>query len=159
MPNSVSPPTDPAELAERLGHVARRLRRGASAELAPLGLTGAQARVLRALAAAAGPLKMAELAARLEVVPRSATSMVDGLEAAGLARRHHDPADRRLVRVAPTAAGTALLERLDAARRDGAERVFGSLAPPERAELARLLEALCQRGCCPACGAGAGDRR
>lgn len=158
MPHSASSPDTAAELAERFGHVARRLRRGTTAELAPLGLTGAQARVLRTLAAAGGPLRMAELAARLEVVPRSATSMVDALEAAGLAARHPDPDDRRSVLVAPTPSGTALLDRLDAARRATAAAVFGRLDRAEQQQLGRLLAAVCERGHCAACRPGAGGR-
>ncbi|HUI02033.1 MAG TPA: MarR family transcriptional regulator [Acidimicrobiales bacterium] len=138
------------EVAELFTHTARRLRRGQVAQLAPLGLTYAQARALR-LVAGAGPLRMAELAAQLEVVPRSATTMVDALEAAGLVTRHPDPGDRRSVQVALTAAGGRLLERLEAARHDSALEVFGGLDPGQRATLVGLLEALCARGACVQC--------
>jgi len=50
------------ELAELLSHSARRLRRGSTAQLAPLGLTAAQARVLRMVASAGRPLRMADIA-------------------------------------------------------------------------------------------------
>jgi len=141
---------DPSQLAELFTHTARRLRRGSIAQLAPLGMTYAQARALR-LVAAGPPLRMAELAARLEVVPRSATDMVDALERAGLVTRHADPEDRRSVLVGPTPAGRDLLERLEAARRDSAEEIFGSLAPSKRAALAALLDELCSRGACITC--------
>src|SRR5579872_3049532 len=98
------------DLADLIGRAARRLRRGSLAHLGPLGLTMAQAKVLRAVAS--GPLRMADIAARLEVVPRTVTPMVDGLEEAGLVRRQADPDDRRSVLVEPTAAGRSLLERL-----------------------------------------------
>src|SRR5580693_4420428 len=91
------------ELAERLTHSARRLRLGSTAQLAPLGLTNAQARVLRIVASAGHPLRMADIAARLEVVPRSVTTMVDGVEEAGLIVRSTDPYDRRSVLVTLTA--------------------------------------------------------
>jgi DNA-binding MarR family transcriptional regulator len=139
------------ELAELLSHTARRLRRGSTAQLAPLGLTGAQARVLRILARADRPLRMADIAAGLEVVPRSVTTMVDGVEAAGLIVRATDPEDRRAVLVSLTAAGQALLERLERARRATAEEVFGDLARDEREDLARLLGGLCRRGGCSSC--------
>src|ERR1035438_5832265 len=67
------------ELAELLTHTSRRLRRGSIVQLAPLGLTYAQARVLRLVAAHGRPLRMADLAAQLDVVPRSVTTMVDAL--------------------------------------------------------------------------------
>jgi DNA-binding MarR family transcriptional regulator len=133
------------ELAELLIYAARRLRRGSTAQLAPLGLTNAQARVLAIVATAGRPLRMAEIAARLEVVPRSVTTMVDGVEAAGLIVRSADPDDRRSVLVNLTARGHALLESLERARRVTAENVFGRLADHERADLARLLGALCHR--------------
>ena len=88
---------------------------------------------------------MADIAARLEVVPRSVTTMVDGVEAAGLIARSTDPDDRRSVLVSLTARGHALLERPRRARRLTAEEIFGGLADDERAELARLLGALCHR--------------
>ena len=80
-----------AQLAELLACASWRLRRAVAEELAPLGLTFAQARALRLLARAGEPVRMGELAARLEVVPRSATSMVDALEAAGLVERAGRP--------------------------------------------------------------------
>jgi DNA-binding MarR family transcriptional regulator len=138
------------QLAELLTHTARRLRRGAVAELAPLGVTYAQARVLR-LAAQDGPLRMADLAAQLEVVPRSVTTMVDALESAGLVARLADPDDRRSVLVAPTAQGQALLARLEAARRHSAEGIFGRLDPAQRDALAALLGELCEQGGCVTC--------
>ncbi|HEY7946273.1 MAG TPA: MarR family transcriptional regulator [Acidimicrobiales bacterium] len=147
------PSTDTTlELAERLTHSARRLRLGSTAQLAPLGITNAQARVLRIVASSAQPIKMADIAARLEVVPRSVTTMVDGVEAAGLIVRSTDPDDRRSVLVSLTARGHALLERLERARRITAEEIFGGLSGTERAELARLLASLCRHGHCR-CGA------
>jgi len=150
-------PGSTAELAELFTHTARRLRRGSSAQLAPLGLTYGQARALRLVAEAGRPLRMADLAAQLEVVPRSATTMVDALEAAGLVGRAVDRADRRSVLVSLTTAGRRLLDGLERARRGSAEEVFGSLAPAQRAELIGLLTQLCTRGgcasCCPTPGA------
>lgn len=144
-----------SELAELLSHASRRLRRGAATQLAPLGVTPAQARVLRTVASAPGTLRMADIAAQLDVVPRTATSMVDALEHAGLVGRATDPGDRRSVRVAPTAEGRALLRRLDAARRRGAAELFGGLDPGDQAELLRLLHLLCHQGRCGACAADA----
>ncbi|MGH9016599.1 MAG: MarR family winged helix-turn-helix transcriptional regulator [Acidimicrobiales bacterium] len=146
-------PDTTLDLAELLSHTARRLRRGSTAQLAPLGLTNAQARVLRIVAEAGHPLRMADIAARLEVVPRSVTTMVDGVEAAGLIVRSTDPADRRSVLVSLTAAGHALLKNLERARRTTAEEVFGALGAPERGQLARLLQTLCRRDGCSSCAA------
>jgi DNA-binding MarR family transcriptional regulator len=94
---------------------------------------------------------MADLAAQLDVVPRSVTTMVDALEAAGLVGRHADPGDRRSVLVALSDDGRRLLDRLEAARRESAEEVFGSLDPAQRHQLLDLLGVLCERGSCVSC--------
>jgi DNA-binding MarR family transcriptional regulator len=139
------------ELAELFTHTARRLRRGSIVQLAPLGLTYAQARVLRLVAAEGRPLRMADLAAQLDVVPRSVTTMVDALEEAGFVARLADPGDRRSVLVTLSDDGRRLLEGLETARRDSAEEVFGGLDPDQRNRLLELLEDLCERGACVSC--------
>jgi DNA-binding MarR family transcriptional regulator len=144
------------QLAELLSHAARRLRRGSTVHLAPLGLTMAQARVLRLVAD--GPLRMADIAARLEVVPRTATPMVEGLVAAGLVARHADEADRRSILVELTEDGRRLLARLHKARRASAEQVFGPLNAEQRTQLVALLGRLCEAGGCPTCHTDNGAR-
>ena len=134
-----------AQLGELLACTSWRLRRASRSELEPLGLTFGQARALRLLARAGGPLRMGELAARLEVVPRSATAMVDALEAAGLAGRRADPLDRRSVLVCLTDSGDELLGRLGRARRAGAEALFARLDAGQREQLLELLTVLNQR--------------
>src|SRR5271166_939748 len=115
---------DPAQLAELLVRTSRRLHRSSMAELGPMGLTGAQARVIRFLEGAGHPVRMADIAAALEVVPRTATSMVDGLEEANLVTRAIDPHDRRSILVSLTNEGALLLDRLALARRRTAEATF-----------------------------------
>jgi DNA-binding MarR family transcriptional regulator len=145
-----------AELADLLTFASRRLRRGTADLLAPLGLTVSQARVLR-IVAAGPPLRMAELADRLDVVPRSATSMVDALEAAGFVARDSDPADRRSVRVRLTPRGRRLVEQLHAARHHGAEELFAALGPRDRSELTRLLGVVCHDDRGAPCGRNGGN--
>ncbi len=140
------------EIADLLGQVVRQLHRGTSEALAPLGLSRVQARVVRLLAD--GPLRMATIAERLSVVPRTVTDLVDGVEAAGLVVRRPDPEDRRSTFVALTPEGRLLLDRLDVARRDSAERAVGRLDPADRAVLLRLLRDLTEEPA-DACGPGA----
>jgi DNA-binding MarR family transcriptional regulator len=128
------------EIADLLGHVVRRLHRGTSEALAPLGLSRAQARVVRLLAD--GPLRMTTIAERLSVVPRTITDLVDAVERAGLVARHPDAEDRRSTIVALTAGGRLVLEQLEVARRASAEQVLGRLDPADRADLLRLLRDL-----------------
>jgi DNA-binding MarR family transcriptional regulator len=153
-PQHDAPPEVTSELAELLSHAARRLRRGSSEQLAPLGLTYGQAKLLRIVACAGQPPRMADIASQLEVVPRSVTTMVDGVEAAGLVVRRPDPDDRRSVLVELTPAGRRLQDRLARARRNSAQVVFGSLGPDDSSELLRLLGVLCERGSCHTCCGG-----
>jgi DNA-binding MarR family transcriptional regulator len=147
------------QLAELLSRASRRLRRGSMTQLAPLGLTFAQARLLRVVAGAAAPLRMTEIAAQLDVVPRSATSMVDTLEQAGLVTRVADAEDRRSVLVELTESGGRVLARLHEARETTAEEVFGPLSARQRQDLSTLLAALCDRGACAPPGADGARRR
>lgn len=125
-------------LADLVQELSRRLRRAHRDRLEPLGLTPGQGRALAVLAA--GPMRMAELAAALRIVPRSATGVVEVLEEAGLVARSADPASRRSVLVEPTTAGRELLADLAAARAAAAEDLFAPLAAADRATLLTLLE-------------------
>lgn len=143
------------EIADLLGRTVRRLHRGTNEALAPLGLSPAQARVVHLLAE--GPLRMATIAERLAVVPRTVTDLVDGVEAAALVTRRPDPDDRRSTLVALTPDGRRLLDRMDAARRASAELVFGRLDDVDRAILLRVLRDLAADPA-DACGPAAPDR-
>lgn len=140
-PSSLDPEVT-TRLTEGFTRVSWDLRRLVRSELAPFGVTYAQARVLRMLALAEAPLRMSDLAARLSIVPRSATTMVDGLVSAGLVEREHDQHDRRSVLLVLSGAARALLVRMQEAERAAAETVFGRLAATDRAELVRMLDAL-----------------
>lgn len=132
------------QLAEALARVSRRLRRDAMRELAPLSVTYTQVRVLHVLARNGRPVRIGELAMRFEVAPRSATSMIDSLEAADLVRRTADPTDRRSVLVGLTPQGVTLMERGRSLKRTSAEALFGRLSLDERQELLALLTTLCE---------------
>jgi len=130
------------QLAEMLTRASWRLRRASVRELAPLGLTFVQARVLRMLDRAAGPVRIGEIAARLEVVPRSATTLIDSLETTGLVERRADPDDRRSVRVGLTVDGATVMERVSGLRRASASALFARLTPAQQQQLLGLLTAL-----------------
>ncbi len=131
----------PAELGELLARASWRLRRSERQELVPYGLTFAQARALRSLVDA-GTMRIGDLATSLEIVPRSATDRVDGLEQAGLAARSMDPADRRSILVTPTEKGQELVARLTADRKASAESLFAPLPAHDKVELLRLLRSI-----------------
>ena len=141
MTEAAEPAGDPASddsLADALGAVARRLRERSAETLAPWDITPGQLRALRMLTRH-GTMRLSELSERLEIAPRSATEVVDALEARDLVRRRADPGDRRATLVEVTEHGAGILAEIRAARGPEAGRVFGRLTPADRAELARIL--------------------
>ncbi|MDF9811970.1 MarR family transcriptional regulator [Streptomyces sp. SPB162] len=129
-------------LADQLLQLTKRLHRAQRRHLEPLGITPAQSRLLRTVAHSEEPPRMADLAQRLDVVPRAVTTLVDALEAHDLVRRIPDPASRRVIRIELTEAGGATLHRLRLARRAAAEDLLAPLDTPQREALTALLAAL-----------------
>ncbi|MFE3199989.1 MarR family winged helix-turn-helix transcriptional regulator [Embleya sp. NPDC059237] len=137
-----SPESSSAPIGDLFMRLAKRIRIRAGRELAPLGLTPAQAHAMKVLVHAGEPLRMADLAARLEIVPRSATTVVDDLAARGLVRRSASAVDRRATLVEPTEQGRAEVRRIRAIRQGAGAAVFDRLGEADRAELLRLLRLL-----------------
>ena len=131
-------------LAEQLLRLTRRVHRIQKHHLErrELGITPAQSRLLRTLAHYGSPPRMADLAERLEVVPRAVTTLVDGLEASGKVRRVPDPDNRRVTRIELTDEGRAALRELRAARRSAAEEILAPLGDQQRKILGELLDTL-----------------
>ncbi|MER6471252.1 MarR family winged helix-turn-helix transcriptional regulator [Streptomyces collinus] len=131
-------------LAEQLLRLTRRVHRIQKRHLErrDVGVTPAQSRLLRTLAHYGSPPRMADLAERLEVVPRAVTTLVDGLEASGKVRRVADPANRRVTRIELTDDGRATLRELRGARRSAAEEILAPLTAKEREVLGVLLDTL-----------------
>ena len=133
---------DPVQLADQMFRLMRRLRHAQAEQLAPLGLTLAQERALRMITRSEEPPRMAELADRLGIVPRSLTTVIDSLEAAGLVRREIDPRNRRAILLHLTERGTAVRDDLREARRRAAEDLFAPLPAQDRKALGGLLAVL-----------------
>ncbi|MFI8189439.1 MarR family winged helix-turn-helix transcriptional regulator [Streptomyces sp. NPDC085946] len=131
-------------LAEQLLRLTRRVHRIQKRHLhqRDLGITPAQSRLLRTLAHYGSPPRMADLAERLEVVPRAVTTLVDGLEAHGAVRRVPDPANRRVIRIELTDDGHKVLRELHDARRSAAEEILAPLTDAQREVLGGLLDTL-----------------
>ncbi|ADI04807.1 MarR family transcriptional regulator [Streptomyces bingchenggensis BCW-1] len=129
-------------LTEQLLRLTRRLHRAQKRHMEPLGITPAQSRLLRMVAHSDRPPRMADLAQRLEVVPRAVTTLVDALEAHGSVRRAADPDSRRVVRVELTDTGRATLRALRDARRAAAEEILAPLSDRQREMLGELLDTL-----------------
>ncbi|MFI9333007.1 MarR family winged helix-turn-helix transcriptional regulator [Kitasatospora sp. NPDC052868] len=144
-----SPPAAPqdttAELADAMTRAIKRIRRRTGERLEPYGITPGQGRALRALAHAPGcelpgrAMRLSDLADRLHIAPRSATTVVDALEEAGLVERTPDPADRRAVRIVLTEAGRSAVERIGQVRHEVAQEYFGQVSPADQDVLLRVL--------------------
>ncbi|MHC6222807.1 MarR family winged helix-turn-helix transcriptional regulator [Arthrobacter sp. MMS24-S77] len=146
-----SQPSDSADLGDLFHAAFRGLRRTWAEQLAPWEMTPHQWRALMTLMrrrptgsaadsqAAGDPMRLKDLAERLRIAPRSATEVVDQLEAKGLVRRDPDPTDRRATLVAATAAGQQLYAKISAERRGKSSEYFARLSAGDRAELARIL--------------------
>ncbi|MCX4999702.1 MarR family transcriptional regulator [Streptomyces longwoodensis] len=140
-------------LADQLLRLTHRVHRIQKRHLhqADLGITPAQSRLLRTLAHFGGPPRMADLAERLEVVPRAVTTLVDGLEASGAVRRVPDPANRRVIRIELTDTGRATLHALHDARRAAAREILAPLTDEQRETLGELLDTLIDGAPLPGC--------
>jgi DNA-binding MarR family transcriptional regulator len=131
------------QLAALLDGIVRRQRRASREGLGDT-VTHGQFRVLRTLGGAERALRLSELAAKLGIVPRSATSVVDDLEAAGLVARQPDPHDRRATLVTLTEAGTQILTTLRHNRREAMATQLTRLTPEEQSTLIHLLTRLAE---------------
>lgn len=96
--------------------------------LASQGLTVSRATLLWTLRRT-GPSPQRALAEALGVTARAVTGLVDGLAAAGLVTREPHPSDRRVTLVTLTAAGTAIVERLESEQRELGRQLFGAMPP------------------------------
>ncbi|SDT56508.1 DNA-binding transcriptional regulator, MarR family [Streptomyces sp. TLI_053] len=134
-----------AELADAMTRAIKRIRRLTSERLEPYGITPGQGRALRTLAHAPGcelpdrAMRLSDLADRLHIAPRSATTVVDALEEAGLVERTPDPADRRAVRILLTPAGRSAVERIGQVRYEVSQEYFGAVSPADQDALLRAL--------------------
>ena len=110
------------------GRVVARLARQVELALTTVDLTLPQYRVLGILDR--GPEASSALAEKLAVSRPSVTGVVDGLTARGLARRDHDPADRRRIGIELTDDGRRLLHQADAEVERRLHEIAGHLDDP-----------------------------
>ena len=101
-------------------------------------LSVAQLKALFALVDA-GPTPIGGVAARLSIGLPAASSLVDRLVDAGLARRREDRTDRRRTLAQPTEAGEALAQRL---RQGSREALRSWMERMDRADLEALVQGL-----------------
>ncbi len=140
------PSDSPVALRDMLMATTRTLRKRWHQRLQPWDLSPHEYRALRIIGGAEQPIRLGVIAQSLRIVPRSATEVVDRLEAHGLAERVPDPADRRAVCVRLTDHGRDTFTELDEARDADADAMFTRLDSDERRDLAHLLAKLLDSG-------------
>ena len=107
------------------------------------GLGQATGRQLQALARLPQEgMTMGELAAFLKVTGAAASVLAERLVGQGLAVRHADPADRRVVRLAPTPDGMAVAERYRDNQRRGVAALLDRLVDAQVAAWLDVMETL-----------------
>jgi DNA-binding MarR family transcriptional regulator len=93
--------------------------------------------------AVVGPLRLRNLASRMDTTPATASRAVDTLEEYGFVERRSDPNDRRAILIAATSKGRRWSERRRALILDVLKDIEIDVAPPRlTTEIARLNAAL-----------------
>ncbi|MBI3522292.1 MAG: MarR family transcriptional regulator [Chloroflexi bacterium] len=129
---------DDRELGRLLGGLFPRIGRLTMSITREHGtITPERFKVLRLLAD--GPRRSGDLAQRCFLTRSSITELVESLVNDDLVRRDEDPADRRAVIVALTAAGRRQLQRFESAFAERLEEVVSGLGPVRRERLRRAL--------------------
>lgn len=150
-PAARSKAPDDRDLALRLGSLMLcTLGSEGGAVIKAIDDTGLNFPQMKALVNLAGhddspPMTVKDVAERLGISVASASRAVDDLVKRELATRVEDQDDRRVRRVALTAAGQGIADELFAARLVGLEKFVTSLSAVERRKLESALEALLQR--------------
>jgi DNA-binding MarR family transcriptional regulator len=129
------------ETAARLHKAAIRLLRLARRQDDAAGLSAPRLSAL-SVVVFAGPLSLSALAAEEQVRAPTMTRIVDALVAANLVTRETDPADRRMVRIAATEEGRAVLDEGRRRRVAAIARRLSTLAESERRALERGVDLL-----------------
>ncbi|HEX7286788.1 MAG TPA: MarR family transcriptional regulator [Candidatus Angelobacter sp.] len=135
-----SGPTSPTteQLADRLHSTAIHLLRLVRVQDSAAGIGPAQLSAMSVIVFG-GPMSLNDLARAEQVKPPTMSRIVDALEAAGLARRRVNPADRRALVIAATKKGTALLHEGRKRRVKFLARYLERLSASELAALERAL--------------------
>jgi DNA-binding MarR family transcriptional regulator len=123
-----------ARLGYLLKHAQLRFFELSGAALAPLGINGREAAVLRVIDGPY-PLSQGEIARRMDVDRTTMVALIDDLQDKGLVERRQDPDDRRKNVVELTGAGRDTVARAAVAAAQ-AERDF--LSPLSAADAARF---------------------
>ena len=127
------------QMAAQLHSVSMRMLRVLRREDEESGMSASRLSALSVIVFA-GPISLADLAAAEHVRPPTMSRIVENLVQDGLVTRDTDPSDRRMVQIAATDAGRAMLDDGRARRVSVIGGRLEKLADSERRALYRGLE-------------------
>ncbi|MGW4291200.1 MarR family winged helix-turn-helix transcriptional regulator [Streptomyces sp. NPDC004673] len=138
-----APSADVLAVVPRLAQLSNAVNRGRlterAAEAAGLALDRPAVGVLMTLHMADRPLRIGEIAERMQVVGPHVTRQVQGLERRGLVHRVADPHDRRASLIEPTPEGAQAANRYATSLVGWFSEAIAGWSDEERADLGRLL--------------------
>lgn len=141
MPSRVTPGARARELTDVITRMRRALRRSIRLDYPWEARPMAQIEVLQMLQDT-GPIRLRDLAERLNLAQSTVSSLVGRLLTAGLVQRATDQHDRRAARIQLTPAGQQHLGEWDDAHRQRLGRALRSLAAADRSKVQDALPAL-----------------
>ena len=130
-----------AHLGYLLKHAQLRFFELGTVALAPLGISGREAAVLRAIDAGR-PVSQGEIARAMNVDRTTMVALIDDLQVKGLVRRRQDSDDRRRNVVELTDAGRGTVRRAADAVEQAERDFLGPLSAAETAQFKRILRLL-----------------
>ncbi|MGW5333319.1 MarR family winged helix-turn-helix transcriptional regulator [Streptomyces bauhiniae] len=138
-----APSADVLAVVPRLAQLSNAVNRGRlterAAEAAGLALDRPAVGVLMTLHMADRPLRIGEIAERMQVVGPHVTRQVQSLERRGLVHRVSDPHDRRASLIEPTQEGTEAAHRYASSLVGWFAEAIAGWTDADRADLGRLL--------------------
>lgn len=132
---------DPGAIVARFLQIYRYLTSYSRRIASEFGISGRQLAALRYLSMS-GDATIGELSNYLHINDSSTSELVSGLERRGLVQRARCVKDSRVVRVALTKEGEALVQRAPLAGIGLMRERVGSLSAEERASIAQALDRL-----------------
>jgi DNA-binding MarR family transcriptional regulator len=133
-----------AHLGYLLKHAQLRFFELGAVALAPLGINGREAAVLRAIDAGP-PVSQGEIARAMDVDRTTMVALIDDLQLKGLVQRRQDPDDRRKNVVELTGAGRGAVQQAAEAAGQAERDFLGPLSAAEAAQFKKTLRTLLGR--------------
>jgi DNA-binding MarR family transcriptional regulator len=134
-----------AHLGYLLKHAQLRFAELSTAALAPFGINGREAAVLRAIDEAR-PAAQGEIARRMGVDRTTMVTLIDDLQDRGLVERRQDPDDRRRNVVELTGAGQRVYRQAAEAAEHVEREFLSPLTARESEQFTRALRAVLEGG-------------